>query len=196
MISEFPLGTPPEAKNFPLRNRIISGLSRGVLIIESGAKSGALITCCHAIEQGRPVFAVPGSVFNRKADGPNMIIQQGGHLVMHPADIWRYFRSSGKWYPAGSSKTGHQSRKHDLPIRFMEREKKEAVAKISHHERVRILSEQEQIIYRLFSHRDLHLDRLCELSGSAPHALIIILLSLEMKGFVKRKPGSVYSKSV
>lgn len=87
IISEFPLGTRPEAGNFPRRNRIISGLSLGVLFAEGGEKSGARITVDFALEQGREVFAVPGKIFDRGAQGPNKIIQQGAKLVTSIGDI-------------------------------------------------------------------------------------------------------------
>jgi DNA processing protein len=87
IISEYPLGTPPEAGNFPPRNRIISGLSLGVLITEAGMRSGALITADYAAEQGRDVFAVPGSILNSGSAGTNRLIQEGAKAVVSVEDI-------------------------------------------------------------------------------------------------------------
>ncbi|MCS7222112.1 MAG: DNA-processing protein DprA [Anaerolineae bacterium] len=87
LLSEYPLGTQPESSNFPPRNRIISGLSRGVIIVEAGVQSGALITADFAAEQGREVFAVPGSIFQRSSAGTNRLIQEGAHPVLSASDV-------------------------------------------------------------------------------------------------------------
>ncbi len=87
LISEYPLGTNPESGNFPRRNRIISGLSLGVLFVEGSLKSGARITTDYALEQGREVLAVPGSILRKSGSGPNFLIQNGAKLVMSVKDI-------------------------------------------------------------------------------------------------------------
>ena len=91
-ISEFIPGTKPDAVNFPKRNRIISGLSKGVLIIEAGKKSGAIITALNALDQNREVFALPGQTDSTKSVGTNRLIQQGARLVMTVDDILSEFQ--------------------------------------------------------------------------------------------------------
>ncbi len=87
IVSEFPLGAPPEGRNFPRRNRVISGMSRGVLVIEAPDQSGAIITAGLAAEQGRDVFAVPGSIFSSASTGTHRLIQDGATLVMRGSDV-------------------------------------------------------------------------------------------------------------
>ncbi len=87
LISDYPLGTPPDARNFPPRNRIISGLSMATVVVEAGVKSGALITANFAVEQSREVFAVPGNVLSPQSKGPNRLIQQGAHPLLDPKEI-------------------------------------------------------------------------------------------------------------
>jgi DNA processing protein len=88
IVSEFPLGTFPAPQNFPIRNRIISGMSIGVLVIEAGEYSGTRVTARCALEQGRDVYAVPGNVTNKLSWGPNTLIKQGAALVATWEDVW------------------------------------------------------------------------------------------------------------
>ena len=87
LVSEFPLGTRPDARNFPRRNRIISGLTLGTVVVEAPFKSGAMLTVEHAVQQNRDVFAVPGPIMSETSSGTNWLIQQGAKLVTEVSDI-------------------------------------------------------------------------------------------------------------
>ena len=87
IVTEYPIGTKPEKLNFPKRNRIISGLSKGVLVVEADEKSGALITADFAIEQGKEVFAIPGNIFDKTSKGTNNLIKEGAKLVSSYQEI-------------------------------------------------------------------------------------------------------------
>ena len=87
VLSEFPLRTPGYPQNFPVRNRIVSGLSYGVLIVEGAQYSGSAITARLALDQGREVFAIPGNITAKQSWGPNLLIRQGAHLVQEPSDV-------------------------------------------------------------------------------------------------------------
>lgn len=94
IISDYPPGTKPEAVNFPPRNRIIAGLSRAVVIIEAGEKSGALITAAFAAEQGREVFAVPGGLYSPQSRGTNRLIREGAHIYLDIQDLFEILNLS------------------------------------------------------------------------------------------------------
>lgn len=103
IISEYPDGTGGQLWSFPRRNRIISGLSRGVIIIEADKSSGALITAKCALDQNRDVFAVPGNIFSPRSVGPNMLIQNGAKLVLTPQDILEEYQLLNLNFPLSTS---------------------------------------------------------------------------------------------
>lgn len=101
LVSEYPLGTPPEPFRFPARNRIIAGLSRGIVVVEASRKSGSLITVQFGLEEGREIFAVPGQVDSAKSAGAHWLVQQGATLVVSADDILEHL-SLGPAVPAAA----------------------------------------------------------------------------------------------
>lgn len=95
VVSEYPENEPPKSKNFPKRNRIISALSDGIVVVEGKYRSGTTITANYGIKQGKPVFCLPHSIFNNYGAGPNSILKKGGITVTNPQDIIEYFREKG-----------------------------------------------------------------------------------------------------
>lgn len=162
ILSEYPPGTLPLAGHFPGRNRIISGLCRGVLIVEAAEESGSLITAEFALEQGREVFAVPGAVASPVSRGVNQLLKDGAHLVTAAADILQVL------WPRVPSRQGPH-------------EEKAAVAAA--------LSGSARDLFGLLGSEPLHIDDLVRTSGLTPMDVSAILLHLELQGAAKALPG-------
>ncbi len=167
LLSEFPLGTQPLAENFPRRNRIISGLSSGVLVVEAAEKSGSLITAQYALEQGRDVFAVPGNISFATSRGCNRLIKQGAKLVDCVEDILEelpeYARASA-----------------DAPL-------------FAPPARTFALTPKEAAIYELLARSPLHIDDLISQTELTAGEVSSMLLHLELKGAVTPLPGTHYA---
>ena len=165
VITEFPLGTPPEAKNFPIRNRIISGLSRGVVVIEASRKSGTMITASLALEQGREVFAVPGSIESFKSVGTHFLIKQGAKLIENTNDILEELGLISQ-----NSNVLEINAKTTLPP----------------------MSDNEKKIYNFLGNYPVHIDQIVRNSKIEPGRILGLLTELELKGIIKQLPGKMF----
>ena len=179
VLSEFPFGTPPNAPNFPARNRIISGLSLGVVVVEAGEKSGSLITARIALEQGREVFAVPGSIDVSGSRGTNKLIKQGAKLIENIDDILEEILPQ-----AGRIQT---SVKTPAPRdgTDVHPEKRETVPD-------RQFTENEKAMWQVISQKPVHIDQIITSTGQTAAEVLSGLLSLELRGVIEQKPGKLY----
>lgn len=165
IVSEFPLGTPPKTGHFPRRNRLISGLSMGVLVVEAALESGSLITARLAAEQGREVFAIPGSIHSALSKGCHRLIKQGAKLVESAADILEELAPRlPRQEPLPGNEASHQGVSGDPVL--------DALAT-----------------------GPLALDQLAERLGLTVGTLSVRLLSAEMSGQVARLPGGLYQRT-
>ncbi|MCX6966328.1 MAG: DNA-processing protein DprA [Verrucomicrobia bacterium] len=166
VVTEFPMCVAPDVQTFPQRNRIVSGWSDGLLVVEAGLKSGALITAGQAAEQGRSVFAVPGQIDKNTSAGSNRLIQQGAKLVMGAADIL-----------------------DDLQILLPEKPHLEQSPA-----RTVEFTGNERAVYDAISEGETAIDTIITKSGLPPGAVSSTLLALEMKRLVKQLPGQHFVK--
>jgi DNA processing protein len=162
VISEFPIRTEPKSVHFPRRNRIISGLSLGTVVVEAGEKSGALITAYMALEQGREVFAVPGSIRNLKSRGTHRLIKEGAKLVENVEDVYS-----------------------ELPGL----KKKEIDKKKRRTDMAELLSASEMKLWNVLSEEPTHIDQIAEQAKIHTSEALAHLLSMELKNCVRQISG-------
>jgi DNA processing protein len=173
VVSTYPPGTPPDARNFPPRNRIISGLSKGIIVVEAAERSGALITADFATEQGREVFAVPGDILNPVSKGPNNLLKQGATLVTEAADVlealhWKIIECQSDAVLAGE--TG------------------------PHIENLN-LGEEEKEIYLVLNNEPQHLDNILNKVSLTLADITSNLVMLELKSLIKQLPGKLFVRT-
>jgi DNA processing protein len=173
VVTEYPMGTPPEPNNFPPRNRIISGMSIGVVVIEAADDSGSLITASYSLEQGREVYAVPGSVVSPTSRGTNSLIKKGAKLVEGSQDILMDLFPALKGY----------LRELDFDT---------SVAPSPDFK----LEPDEKALYECISLNPEHIDALVSKSGINASKALSLLLGLEMKGAVRQISGMRFVRGV
>ena len=185
LISEYPLGTPPTAGNFPKRNRIIAGLSQGTLVIEAAPASGSLITARLAVEQGREVFAIPGSIYIPQSRGCHALIRQGAKLVESAQDILEELRLPT---PLIKSQQPQQPQQILKPISTGPTlaEKTSPAAKEP--------SIAETPLLMALAFAPAGLDALVARTGMETSTLLVQLLELELEGAVVRLPGGLFQR--
>ncbi|MBW2082440.1 MAG: DNA-protecting protein DprA [Deltaproteobacteria bacterium] len=169
VISEFPMGTPPEPRHFPIRNRIISGISRGVVVVEATRKSGSLITAGQALDQGRDVFAVPGSIYSPRSEGTHFLIKQGAKLVDSVNDILEDILQH-----SADKGTSNRSSETAVP---------------------RGMGEAEGKIYEFLSEYPKHIDEIVRELELDPGEASSLLLEMELSGIIKQLPGKMFVRS-
>ena len=188
LLSEFPLGTFPAPQNFPIRNRTLSGMSIGVLVVEGAEYSGTRITARCALEQGRDVYAVPGNATNKNAWGPNTLIKQGAKLTATWEDVWEDLQSQIRIELEARLAANESSGGGSASLLFSDQAAEQA-PKMGDHERM--------VMQELRQDEALQLDELIErlepkmVSGE----IFTALFELELAGRVKQMPGKNYVRS-
>jgi len=166
VVTEYPMGAPPEPNNFPPRNRIISGISIGVVVIEAAGDSGSLITASYSLEQGREVYAVPGSVVSPTSRGTNSLIKRGAKLVEGSQDILIDLFPALKGYL-------REMEAEDSPVPSMDYN----------------LDPEEKTLFECISCNPVHIDTLVSKSGLGAATALSLLLGMELKGAVRQLSG-------
>ena len=172
IVSEFPLMTQPEAHNFPIRNRIISGMSLGTVVVEASKNSGSLITARLAVEQNREVFAVPGSIQSFKSIGTHTLIKQGAKLVEHAQDVIEEL----------------------APIIQLNKLSARLNQNSVDEEKVRLATDEARV-YEAIGPYPIHIDDLVRKISLGPGKLSSILLKLELAGLIRQSPGKYFTLS-
>lgn len=175
LLSEYPVDAEPEAPNFPERNRILSGLALGTLVVESFSEGGALITARLALEQNREVFAVPGAITKDSSRGANRLIQRGhAKLVMEVEDLLEELP--------------------DVTVQDPKEVDAEVVAS-TEADPVEDLSAEEALLYESLTDRPVHIDALCAETEMDPSTALVHLLELEFKGLVRQLAGKQFRRA-
>ena len=184
LVSEFPPGTPPKRSHFPSRNRIISGLSLGVLVVEAGLRSGTLITARQAANQGRDVFALPGSIHNPLAKGCHRLIRDGARLVESVAEILQELA------PLAGRLASQVRGELAAPVTALG----QASLELGPVDPQLELDSEYQQLWACIGHDPRPVELIIEQSGLTARAVSAMLLMLELRGMVEAHPGAAYSR--
>lgn len=182
LISELPLGTPAIGRNFPRRNRIISGMSQGCLVVEAALRSGSLITARQALEQGREVLAIPGSIHSPLSKGCHLLIKEGAKLVESIQDILDELNYSVR--------NGCQTKK-DVQANRTERMTQDKIQQFSEDSSQ---PDEGMLLLKCLGHDVIDIDTLCIRSGLTVESVSAMLLTLELSGYVACLPGGCYQR--
>lgn len=182
VISEFPLGTQPLAYHFPARNRIISGLSYGVVVVEAGEKSGSLITARLAMEQGREVFAIPGTIDSAASRGTNSLIKQGAKLIDNVDDILEDILPQLDRSPFQSTMQKDQDAG---PVVIPQNNRTE--------KNMDALGQVDQTILKILACGTAHADDIITRTGLPSADVLSALMNLELRGIILQHPGKLFS---
>ena len=190
ILSEFPMGTFPAPQNFPIRNRTLSGMSVGVLVVEAAEYSGTRITARCAIEQSRDVYAVPGNVTNKNAWGPNTLIKQGAKLTATWEDVWEDLPSQVRLELEDLAEARGESVSGRAASLFDNGAGPDGGLPLGDHERL--------VLQHLRADESLQLDDLLERLDTelASGEVFTALFELELSGRVKQMPGKHYVRSL
>ncbi len=167
VLSEFPMSTPPQPYNFPRRNRIISGICLGVIVVEAPLRSGALMTARLALEANREVFAVPGPAMSHKSAGTNRLIKEGAPLVESASDVLDSL---------------------SIECRFNEAEAQDAGQGPE--------AMEQRLIWGALGSEALHIDSIIEKTGLKPATASAALLEMELAGIIEQRPGKFFARRV